>query len=264
MQVYSGTATCTLVPDGQHCGVPAMVLEMELTRYSGPMMLAKVPQPSCVIAPTLARTLIHVLQVLPVALCTIAAFGSLFTSITVAMPRFAASIISFLTAMNIFNSVLAVLPSTAYGCYLIVWLTFQMMLLSVLIMHTMLMYGVNKTQGGDAVKKCDHIALVGSTLWWLQSWGWAALMVGGYDNAALYVVVSFLFVLFVVAVILYGKYYVQPFGAVGESAPKSHQVQPEPTTEFPAATTPAISEPGPSYSLTPGAVLPPIQSSLVS
>ena len=38
---------------------------------------------------------------LPIFLCMVAAYAGLFCPITVAMPRFAASIISFLTASNI-------------------------------------------------------------------------------------------------------------------------------------------------------------------
>jgi len=104
------------------------------------------------------------------------------------------------------NSVLGVLPFSAFGCWLVIWLVFQMMLLCILIVHTMTMFGINRKYGPVTVDKMDHIYAVGCGLWWVQSWGWAALIVGGYDQVLYQILFFVLFGCFVAGMVAYGKF----------------------------------------------------------
>lgn len=143
--------------------------------------------------------------VIPVVLCTLAALAGLVVPITVAMPRFAASIISFLTAMNIMNTVLTVLPSNSYFCWLIVWLICQMVLLCGLIIHTMVMYQCNKHFGERFVTACDKAVTFASVSWWFLSWGLTSLTLEASEETGYLALLIVVLVIYILAVLVVGR-----------------------------------------------------------
>ena len=94
---------------------------------------------------------------MPITLCSIAAYFGLYVPITVAMPRFAASIISFLTTATIHRGISSRLPEAAQSCWLLIWISNQMMFQLILIVFTLTQFGFNKSKDPEVVAYNDNV-----------------------------------------------------------------------------------------------------------
>jgi len=136
-------------------------------------------------------------------LCELVAFMSFFVPISVAMPRFAACIIGFLTAAGVERSAQAELPASADMCFIAVYLRQQMYILALSCVHTMLMFRLN-TQGGPAVvKRRDRAAAMIFLAYWLLSWLISYLAA---DSTAAAAVTMGILIIFLTHVLLGGLY----------------------------------------------------------
>jgi len=202
--------------NGQTCLTPTIKLEMKLTRIGLYTFLAKM---------------------LPVSLCSFAAYAGVWTPISTAMPRFAASIIPFLTAANIMNGVTAALPTSAFGCYIILWLVIQLVILCALVVDTMIMFRFYK-QLSDlksapialaTINHYDQIPQTGYPVFFFFSWFWAYVMSQGNKAPLPLIIVCMITVILTLGGFLAFAYYIvfmvhpkgAPAGVVEEEVTKN-------------------------------------------
>jgi len=119
---------------------------------------------------------IFIEKIISLWLCEVAAYFSFRVPITVAMPRFAACMIAFLTAATIQRTVQGSLPSSADLCFLMMYVTQQMYIVMMSCAHSMVMFRVNKDSGIMAVQRYDRIAQVMFLVYWILAWPIAWLL----------------------------------------------------------------------------------------
>lgn len=134
------------------------------------------PMPCLDLSISISRKAYYVLisKLCSLWLCEVAAFVSFYVPISVAMPRFAAGIISFLTAATIQRTIQSGLPDSADLCFLMVYVTHQMYILMGCCVHTLRMFHKNKEIGEAVVKQKDKMAAIIFIMFfstsWLSSW----------------------------------------------------------------------------------------------
>jgi len=154
------------------CGVPSITLSIKLKRDTQYVIMTKM---------------------IPVVLCVFCAYASLWAPVQAAMPRFAGSIIPFLTAMNIWTGLMSQLPTAALKCWLMMWIFYNMVLVCFLIAYTMVLLTINKRQGTSVVERCDFFSKIFCPIGFALSFPMATLGVNDLQ-AALWVLFSLFYV----------------------------------------------------------------------
>ena len=91
------------------------------------------------------------------------------------MPRFAATIIAFLTAAGIQTAISATLPPSADICLVSLYIRQQMYVMALACIHSLLMLRQHDKCGQVSVDKFDNAASVAFVSYWIVSWAVASL-----------------------------------------------------------------------------------------